>query len=476
MVEERKKKRELLLKEGLNPYPYQFQRTIRTKDVRESCLKEGDKGSLAGRLVLMRSMGQAAFFNLQDLEGQSQCYLKVKELPEKDQIFFKNTDIGDIIGVQGSFFKTKKGEPTLRVHRFQILCKSTENLPEKYHGLEDKELRYRHRHLDLIMNEKARHTLLTRSQVIHVIRSYMHKKGFIEVETPVLQPIYGGAMALPFETHHRTLDSKFYLKISPELYLKRLIAGGLEKVFEIGKNFRNEGMDRLHNPEFTMMEYYEAYTDYEDQMKSFEDLVLHVVKTIKGSAKVLYQGQEMDFSPPWQRVSVCEGIQKWGGFDVRCMEKEDIVKKLRTLGFEVSEPASTGHAIMMAFENIVEKEIWNPVFVVDFPKSVSPLTKNHRKLKGFVERFEPFAAGFELGNAYTELNDPVDQLSQLENQQRISDEEAHPMDQDFLRAVGTGMPPLGGVGLGIERLVMLLTDQTSIRETLWFPTVKPQIK
>ena len=449
-----------------------LKKTIHTQNVAKAQLKEDQTESLAGRLMRMRSMGQAAFFNLQDEQGQCQCYLKTKELSEDDQLFFQNVDIGDIVGVEGQFFKTKKEEPTLRIKSFKILCKSTEPLPEKYHGLENKELRYRYRHLDLIMNEKTRETLKTRAKIIQTIREYMNNKGFMEVETPTLQPIYGGALATPFSTHHESLDAKFYLKISPELYLKRLIAGGFEKVYEIGKNFRNEGMDRLHNPEFTMMEYYEAYTDYEDQMKAFEQLIIHVIKIIKGSEKITYQGKDLDFSTPWKRLSISDGIKKYADLDITSADKNTILKKLKSLDIKENPKLSFGHLVMTLFEATVEKEIWNPCFFTDFPKDVSPLTKNHRKLENFVERFEPFIAGMEIGNAYTELNDPIDQRERLKEQERFTETESHPMDEDFLHAVGVGMPPLGGVGLGIERLVMLLTDQSSIREVIWFPTVK----
>ncbi len=472
-MDEKLQKRKLLIEKGLNPYPFEFKKTIHTQNVAKAQLKEEQTESLAGRLMRMRSMGQAAFFNLQDEQGQCQCYLKTKELSKDDQLFFQNVDIGDIVGVEGNFFKTKKGEPTLRIKSFKILCKSTEPLPEKYHGLENKELRYRHRHLDLIMNEKTRETLKTRAKIIQTIREYMNNKGFMEVETPTLQPIYGGALATPFSTHHESLDAKFYLKISPELYLKRLIAGGFEKVYEIGKNFRNEGMDRLHNPEFTMMEYYEAYTDYEDQMNAFEQLIIHVIKTIKGSEKITYQGKELDFSAPWKRLSISDGIKKYANLDITSADKKTILKKLKSLNIEEDPELSFGHLVMTLFEATVEKEIWDPCFFTDFPKDVSPLTKNHRKLENFVERFEPFVAGMEIGNAYTELNDPIDQRERLKEQERFKETESHhPMDEDFLHAVGVGMPPLGGVGLGIERLVMLLTDQSSIREVIWFPTVK----
>ena len=469
-MDEKKNKRKLLIDKGLNPYPVNFKKNITAKQVSDSQLKE--EGALAGRLMFIRQMGKASFFNIQDESGQCQCYLKTQELSKEDQEFFALVDIGDIVGVTGTFFKTKKGEPTLRVNQFKILCKTTEPLPEKYHGLSDKELRYRHRHLDLISNPKTKETLLTRSKIIQTIREYMNGRGFTEVETPVLQPLYGGAAAQPFKTTHNALDSTFYLKISPELYLKRLIVGGLEKVYEIGKNFRNEGMDRSHNPEFTMMEYYEAYTDYEDQMKEFEKLILHVVKKIKGSSKVEYQGKTLDFSAPWKRISVQEGVKEKTGIDIYSTSKEELVKKLKSLEIEYNPKASLGELMLILFEETVEKDIWQPCFIKDFPRDTSPLTKDHRSISGFVERFEPYVAGMELGNAYSELNDPVDQKQRLEEQTRVTEENAHPMDHDFIHAVGVGMPPLGGVGLGIERLVMLLTDQSSIREVIWFPTVK----
>ncbi len=471
-MSEKKNKRQLLIDKGLNPYPINFKKNTTTQQIAQSKLKIDQKGTLAGRLMRIRQMGKASFFNIQDESGQCQCYVKSQDLSKEDQIFFDLVDIGDFIGVTGKFFTTKKGEPTLRVNQFKILCKTTELLPEKYHGLENKELRYRHRHLDLIMNKKSRDTLLTRSRVIRFIREYMNNRGFIEVETPVLQPIYGGAAAQPFSTIHNTLNVPFYLKISPELYLKRLIAGGFEKVYEIGKNFRNEGMDRLHNPEFTMMEYYEAYTDYEDQMKEFEKLILHVVQTIKGSSQISYQGKTLDFSTPWRQISIQEGIKEHVGIDIYSSSQKEIIQKLKELNIEYNPQSGFGELIMTLFEESVEKHIWNPCFIKDFPRDISPLTKDHRNIKGFVERFEPYAAGMELGNAYSELNDPIDQHQRLKEQTRVTEENTHPMDHDFLHAVGVGMPPMGGVGLGIDRLIMLLTDQSSIREVIWFPTVK----
>lgn len=472
MFKDKLKKRKILLEKKLEPYPYEFKRTAKTQDISKALLKPDQKESFAGRLMRKRDMGKASFIDIKDSSGSCQCYVKTQELSSSEKEIFDLVDIGDIVGVSGTFFKTKKGENTLRVQSFKILCKTTELLPEKYHGLEDKELRYRYRHLDLIMNPEVQKILLTRSQVIFSIRDFLNQRDFVEVETPVLQPIYGGALAQPFVTHHKTLEAPFYLKISPELYLKRLIVGGIEKVFEIGKNFRNEGMDRLHNPEFTMLEYYETYTDYQDQMTHFENLVKSVVQKIKGSYQFTYQNKELNFDSPWKRMSVYEGLQEYGKFDASSMNQKDLVKKAKELNISVSNKDSFGKIVMTLFEEIVEKHIWQPTFVTDFPKDVSPLTKDHRNSQGLVERFEPFVAGMEIGNAYTELNDPVEQKQRLENQVRLQDDESHPMDHDFIHAVGVGMPPLGGVGLGIDRLVMLLTNQTSIREVIWFPTVK----
>ena len=479
--EEKKRKRKELLAKKLNPYPHNFKRSHISSQIQQQYghLKTGESSveevQTAGRLMLKRGMGKAAFFNIQDQEGSLQCYLKKQELDKQSALFFSLTDIGDIVGVRGTLFRTKKGELTLRCKTFQILCKSLEPLPEKYHGVENTEIKYRARYLDLITNTKSKKVFLIRSRIMKEIRSFLDKRGFIEVETPVLQPLYGGAAAHPFSTHHRSLNCDLYLKISPELYLKRLIIGGFEKVYELGKNFRNEGIDRSHNPEFVMLEYYEAYTDYLDQMKQFEELVCHIVKSIKGGLKFEYQGRALDFTPPWKRISVWEGIEKWGGFSVKRMSDEELFDKIKSLGSDFEKKTTRGAMIMEAFELTVEKHLWNPVFVLDFPKDMSPLTKEHRTNENLVERFEPFVAGMELGNAYTELNDPVDQRDRLEEQekQRKTDAVAHPMDYDFAKAIDVGMPPTGGVGLGVERLVLLLSDQHSIRDIILFPTLKP---
>ena len=724
--QEKIRKRQELLKRGVNPYPHDWSKKrassvqlIKIFKKRELASEKSEAGQektqhIAGRLMRKRGMGKAAFFNIQDEFGELQCYIKKEDFfnnshkesgetsannnsyeesretsannnsyeesrgasannnsyeesaksPLNSWEIWKLSDIGDILGLSGELFRTKKGEISLRVKSLRMLCKSLETLPEKYHGLEDKELKYRYRHLDLVMSKKSREVFKTRSKIIREIRSFMNKKGFMEVETPVLQSLYGGAVATPFETYFRRLNNqKMYLKISPEIYLKKLIVGGFEKVFEIGKNFRNEGLDRSHNPEFTMMEYYEAYTDYKDQMKFFEELICHVAVQIKkededrsdkreseGGLKFLYQGRELDLTPPWIQISprqfedlLCslgscsnEGKDKtvesfifeYQGkkespkdffeilnkkiqeqredresffeiTDKKIQEKREAgenfsevtnksIQEQREAGENFSEVTNKSiqrqktnskldfkkfweeirgakrgqkrespiqmdnegkkeetkldreqmfsryklllayanyiepegnfkkfdqllnqhndpsaeqissykeELSLMALELTVEKYFWHPVFIMDFPIKVSPLTKAHRSQPGLVERFEPYMAGMEIGNAYTELNDPLEQKERLEKQERYSEkktagkdklkdsnkshnikEEAEklsqPIDKNFLHALEVGMPPTGGVGLGIERLVMILTDQNHIKDSMLFPVLR----
>lgn len=465
----------------IETHPHNFARTHKAKEVKdahsgiEAAEKLFDtKVTVAGRLMTKRDMGKASFFNIQDQSGSIQIYSKLAELPETAQSSLKLVAIGDIVGVSGYVFKTKKGELSIHAEDFTMLCKTIEPLPEKFHGIADVEIKYRHRHLDLITSEESRNVFITRSRIIKEIRAYLDNKGFLEVETPVLQPIYGGAAAHPFSTHHKALDMKLFMKISPELYLKRLIVGGFEKVYEIGKNFRNEGIDRSHNPEFTMLEFYEAYTDYNYQMDQFEDLVCTIAKSITGSTKVEYQGKEVDFTTPWRRLTVLDGVKEYGKFDPTDLSDDEFFKKLKSLGSNLEKMPSRGEMLMEAFEITVEHNLWQPTFVIDHPVEISPLTKSHRDKPGCVERFEPVVAGMELGNAYTELNDPVIQRARLEEQEakRVVDDEAQPMDEDFLHAIDVGMPPTGGVGIGVERLVMILTNQPSIRDILFFPTMK----
>jgi lysyl-tRNA synthetase class 2 len=479
---EKRKKLHEMRAEGIEPFPYSYERNTTTQELIEkysNLLQTGEVKNethykIAGRLMTKRPMGKAAFFNLQDQSGSLQAYLKVEDLPLEDQKMFQLIDLGDIIGIEGFIFKTKKGELSLHCKRFQILAKSLEVLPEKFHGLTDVETKYRHRHLDLISDPESKKVFETRSKIIREIRNFLDERGFLEVETPVLQPIYGGASAHPFQTHHRALDMKLFMKISPELYLKRLIVGGFEKVYEIGKNFRNEGIDRSHNPEFTMLEWYEAYTDYNYQMNQFEELVSSITHKIRGSLKFEYQGKEIDFSTPWRRLTVMDGIREYAKIEPESITENDLFTLLRKLGSDIKKPKLRGEMMMELFELTVEPHLWNPTFVMDHPVEISPLTKKHRTIKGLVERFEPFAAGMEIGNSYSELNDPEDQRSRLQEQEakRLVDEEAQPMDEDFLHAIEVGMPPTGGVGLGVERIVMILTDRHSIRDIILFPTMR----
>jgi lysyl-tRNA synthetase class 2 len=477
---EKKRKLAALREKGLDPFPHSFKPTHKAASVKamHDGLQAGEATTadvvMAGRLMTRRDMGKAAFFNFQDQTGSLQGYVRLEELSPEHQEFFKHVDLGDWVGLTGFIFKTEKGELSIHCKKFEIICKTIEPLPEKFHGVTDIEIKYRHRHLDLITDEESRQVFATRTKIRREIRRFLDERGFMEVETPILQPIYGGAAAYPFSTHHRALDMKLFLKISPELYLKRLIVGGFEKVYDMGKNFRNEGIDRSHNPEFEMLEYYEAYTDYHDQMKQFEELVCHVVQSVKGTLKFTYQGKELDFTPPWNRLSVYDGLREHAGFDPLKISDAELFQRVRDLGGDIEKPGPRGEMLMEAFELSVEKHLWHPTFIIDFPVEVSPLTKTHRTHDGLVERFEPMVAHMELGNAYTELNDPEDQRRRLEAQeaQRVIDEEAQPMDEDFLNAIETGMPPTGGVGLGVERLVMLITDRPSIRDIILFPTMR----
>lgn len=476
-------------KAGINPYPYSFDRNAKLGELAakyKDQLTAGEKRidsvyRVAGRLMTLRAMGKASFFNMQDQTGSLQIYVKVEELAEEQRTAFALIDLGDIVGVEGYIFRTQRGELSLHLKSFSILTKTIEPLPEKFHGISDIEIKYRYRHLDLISDPESRRVFETRIRIIKFIRRFLDERGFLEVETPTLQPIYGGAAAHPFSTHHRALDMKLYMKISPELYLKRLLVGGFEKVYEIGKNFRNEGIDRSHNPEFTMLEWYEAYTDYNHQLTQFEELVATMAKEITGSCKVMYQGKEVDFTPPWRRLTVYDGLREYAKIEPNEISESALKAELQKHGLWANAwekdgkmLVSKGELLMKLFEGTVEQHLWAPTFVMDHPVEISPLTKIHRQDPRLVERFEPFAACMEIGNSYSELNDPEEQYSRLKEQEskRLVDEEAHPMDEDFLHAIDTGMPPTGGVGLGVERIVMILTDRHSIRDIILFPTMK----
>ena len=438
--------------------------------------------SLAGRVVAIRSMGKAIFAHIQDLTGKIQIYLRKDVVGEEPFKFFSDfIDLGDIVGVKGRLFRTNTGELTVEVKDFQLLSKCLHPLPEKWHGLRDVEVRYRQRYLDLIANPKARETFLLRAKVISELRKFLDSHGFVEVETPILQPIASGANAKPFVTYHNFLEMNLFLRIAPELYLKRLIVGGFPRVYEIGKNFRNEGVDRTHNPEFTMVEFYVAYWDYKDLMDFTEKLLVHILQNTVGKLKITYQGTEIDFTPPFKRVSYFELLEQKTGKDKDFFlrDPEGLRKLARDLDIANYEKLTHAKLIDKVFEKVAEEDLIQPTFVTDFPKILSPLAKTHREDPDLVERFELIVATYEIANAYSELNDPADQrerfLQQLKEKE-MGDEEAMAMDEDFIKALEYGMPPTAGEGIGIDRLVMLLTDTDTIRDVILFPHLrqKPQ--
>ncbi len=434
--------------------------------------------SVAGRLITLRSMGKAIFGHLQDATGRIQIYLKKDIVGEESfKEFEELVDTGDILGVRGKLFRTNTGELTVEVESFQILSKSLHPMPEKWHGIKDVEVRYRQRYLDLIANEEARRIFLLRSKVIKELRNFLDKEGFLEVETPILQHIASGANAKPFITYHNYLEQNLYLRIAPELYLKRLIVGGFNKVYELGKNFRNEGVDTTHNPEFTMVEFYTAYWDYKDLMDFTERLLSHVLLSTVGSLKLTYGGRELDFTPPYKRYRYFELLEEKTGKDKDFFlrDLEGLRKLAKEIGVPKAETLTHAKLIDKVFDLLVEDELWGPCFVLDFPKILSPLAKSHREDPDLVERFELFVAGKELANAYTELNDPFEQRERFLQQLRekeMGDEEAMQMDEDFITALEYGMPPTAGEGIGIDRLVMVLADVDSIREVILFPALR----
>ncbi len=479
-LRQEKKKKLNALRKKVDAYPHSFERTVYSSELIEKykSLEIGEKLKdtsfvLAGRVMTKRSMGKASFFNIQD-DSSFQCYLKLEELSSEEKSCFEHLDIGDIVGVEGFVFKTKKGELSIHCRKFKILCKTLEPLPEKFHGITDMEIKYRSRYLHLISEPKVKEVFKIRSKVISLIRKFLDDRGFIEVETPMLQSVYGGAAAKPFVTKHNALSMDLYMKISPEIFLKKLIVGGFDKVYDLGKSFRNEGIDRQHNPEFTTVEWYEAYTDYLYQMKQFEELVLFVVKSIHGTSKITYQGKEIDFNTPWKRLSIDDGILEYGDVDLSKISDQDLFLECKKHGTSLESKVSRGEMIMDLFELVVEDQLWQPTIVMDYPVEISPLTKMHRSKPNRVERFEPVVAKMELGNAYTELNDPEEQFKRLKAQEeiRLQGGDHHPMDKSFVHAIDLGMPPTGGVGLGIDRLVMLVTDMPSIRDVILFPTMK----
>jgi lysyl-tRNA synthetase, class II len=481
--EARQQKLLALREKGINPYPNRIQRTHTIAHVLEHFdeLQTDERDvTLTGRIRLMREMGKAAFAQIEDGTGRIQIYFRINDIGEDAYKTLKLLDIGDFVQVSGFLFITRTGERTLHVREYRILSKGLRPLPEKYHGLEDVELRQRKRYLDLIANgEEARRIFVIRSRTISAMRHYLDEHGFLEVETPILQPLYGGATARPFITHHNTLDRDLYLRIAVELYLKRLIVGGFERVYEIGRNFRNEGIDRSHNPEFTMMECYQAYADYNDIMKLVEEMICFIAKEVKGSVRITYQGTEIDLTPPWKRIRLLDAIEEFTGIDVnQFTDKENLAAAMREHGYEADPKLGRGRliddlkGIMFRKGGVALRQAF---FLTDYPLDVSPLAKQHPEVPGLVERFQPFVGGLELGNAFTELNDPLDQRARFEDQMRQraqGDEEAQVLDEDFLEALEVGMPPTGGLGLGVDRLVMLLSDKESIRDVILFPTMR----
>lgn len=480
LIKIRKEKLEELKKQGKNPFEIRkYNRTHTSQDVKDNFEELENKDvSIAGRIVAKRIMGKASFCHIQDMQGKIQSYVSINDLGEANYSEFKTYDIGDIIGITGFVFKTKTGEISIHAKNVILLAKSLRPLPEKFHGLKDTELRYRQRYVDLIMNPEVKETFIIRTKIITEIRKILDEKGYLEVETPVLNTIAGGATARPFVTHHNTLDMDMYLRIATELYLKRLIVGGFDKVYEIGKDFRNEGMDIRHNPEFTMIELYSAYEDYNDMMDITEEIVTKVAKNVAGKEIVNYQGTDIKLASPWKRISMINAIKEATKIDFNKINTdEEAIKVAEEKGVELEEGKKTrGYIINAFFEAFVEENLIQPTFIYDYPVEISPLTKRKPSDPRLVERFEFFIGGREYGNAYSELNDPIDQYERFLDQvkqREAGDEEANMMDDDFVQALEYGMPPTGGLGIGIDRLVMLLTDSASIRDVLLFPTMKP---
>ena len=432
--------------------------------------------SIAGRLMAVRNFGKAAFVKIQDRKGQIQSYVAKDMLNENAFFVFKKLDIGDIVYISGKLFRTKTNELTIEAHDLRLLSKAMHPLPEKWHGLTDVETRYRQRHLDLISSPAVKEIFYRRSRIIQLIRQFMDKHDFLEVETPMMQPRAGGAVARPFKTHHNSLDMDLYLRIAPELYLKRLVTGGMERVYEINRNFRNEGISTFHNPEFTMMEFYMSYATYEDLMSYTEELFAFIASNIFGSLKFTYQGTEIDLSPPWRRISVKDALLQMAGMDKSTLEDQtQALAFARKVGCEVKDTDPLGKVLMAIFDEVVEKKLIQPTFVTHYPVAVSPLSRRSNSDPDIVDRFELYIYGREIANAFSELNDPADQrerfLQQLKERE-TGDDEAHEMDEDYIRALEYGMPPTAGEGIGIDRLVMLFTDSASIRDVILFPLLR----
>ena len=481
---QRRRKVDALWEAGINPYPNDYRPAHTSADVFTSygnvqnIPEQAETFAVAGRIIACRSFGKAAFIQLQDRKGRIQLYVRKDTLGDEAFARFDSFDIGDIVGASGWPFRTKTGELSLHVTEIRLLTKSFLPLPEKFHGLTDVETRYRQRYVDLIVNPEVREVFLKRASIINLIRSFMVSHDFLEVETPMMQPIPGGATARPFITHHNALEMQLFLRIAPELYLKRLVVGGFERVFEINRNFRNEGISVRHNPEFTMMEFYQAYATYEQLMDFTEELLCHVARELLGGLDFAYQGHIISFERPWRRLTVKEAILEYGDIDAKTLEDRELAYAYaRSIGLDLPEDIGYGKLVIEIFEEVAETKLIQPTFITAYPTEVSPLSRKNDHDPEIVDRFELYIAGRELANAFSELNDPVDQkerfLAQVAAKDK-GDEEAHYMDEDYIRALEYGMPPAAGEGIGIDRLVMLLTDSASIRDVILFPQLRKE--
>lgn len=474
---QRRRKLEHIRRRGVDPYPHAFHRTHTATEALAAFEDLGDERiAVAGRIVAWRPMGKAIFGHIQDGSGRLQLFFRRDVLGDEAFEALRDLDLWDMIGATGPLFRTRTGEITLHVEKVVLLAKCLEVPPEKYHGLQDVELRYRQRYLDLATNAESRQVFILRSLIVRAMRRFLDGRGFLEVETPTLQPLYGGAAARPFETYHNELERTLYLRISDELYLKRLIVGGFEKVYEIAKDFRNESVSFKHNPEFTMMELYWAYADYRDVMELTEQMICAIAEEVLGKTTVRFGGHEVDLTPPWRRLTMRDGLRGATGIDIATHRDADsLYAACARLGLDVTPGLTWSRLVDDLHSRYLEKTLIEPTFLIDYPWELSPLAKRHRDDPSLVERFEPFVAGFELGNAFTELNDPDDQrarfLQQAEDR-RAGDEEAHPLDEDYITALAYAMPPTGGLGIGIDRLTMLLADRHSIRDVILFPALR----
>ena len=479
----RREKLVQLQQEGKDPFDvYKVNRTHSSQQVKDNFeTLQGKEVTVAGRIMSKRGQGKVVFSDIHDRDGKIQLFIKIDEVGEEALKQYKTNDLGDWVACTGEVFKTKTGEISVKAKTLELICKSLKPLPEKWHGLKDPDLRYRQREVDIITNPEVKTTFMKRSQIIKGIREFLDNRGFLEVETPMLATIAGGASARPFITHHNTLDLDMFLRIAPELYLKRCIVAGFEKVYELGRTFRNEGMSVRHNPEFTMIELYQAFADYNDMMELTENMIAEVCKKVNGTTKVTYQGTEIDFMPPWRRITMVDAVKEYAGVDfkeISSNEEAQAIAKEKHLEFP--KPLNTvtkGEVLNALYEEFCEKHMIQPTFIIDYPVEISPLTKKKRGDEMFTERFEGFVFGRELCNAYSELNDPIvqrERFAQQEKERELGDDEAYVIDEEFMSALETGMPPTGGLGIGIDRLIMFLTDSASIRDVILFPTMKPQ--